>query len=157
MPSFTAILLDYINPNKFYIWMGLFIILLLIVAGYAYQIYVKPLPKQLIDGDIANANTRGTSVDIIFFYADWCPHCAAAKPIWNNFKENNDKKIVNGQMVNCISVDCTDENNSESNTMISRYEIQGYPTIKMQKGDDVIAFDAKITKYSLNEFLKNMV
>jgi len=157
MPSFTTIILDYINPNKFYFWMGFFIILLLIVAGYAYQKYVKPLPKKLIDGDIANANTRGTKTDIMFFYADWCPHCSTAKPIWNNFKENNDKKLIGNRMINCISVDCTDENNVESNRMISRYDIQGYPTIKMQKGEDVIAFDAKITKYSLNEFLKNMV
>ena len=136
--------------------MGILIILLLIVAGYAYQVYVTPLPKQKIDGDIANANTRDVKNDIMFFYADWCPHCATAKPIWNNFKENNDKKIIGGRMVNCVSVDCTDENNPESNRLIAQYEIQGYPTVKMHKGEDVIDFDAKITKYSLDEFLKNM-
>ena len=159
MPSFTTSILDYIEPRKIYIWLGVFIISLIGVAVYAYQIYVTPLPKQLVDGDIANANTRSTraSADIYFFFADWCPHCTAAKPFWKNFKENNNGKKVNGKTIQCIDVDCTDENNEESNRLIAQYDVQGYPTIKMQKEDDVIVFDAKITKYSLNEFVKNMV
>jgi thiol-disulfide isomerase/thioredoxin len=159
MPSFTTNILEYIEPRKIYIWLGFFIVLLIGVAAYAYLVYVPSLPKQIIDGDIANANTRNerAGADIFFFYADWCPHCATAKPLWNNFKENNDGKIVNSRRINCISVDCSDETNLESQRLMTQYEIQGFPTIKMQKGEDVISFDAKITQYSLKEFVNNMV
>jgi hypothetical protein len=46
-----------------------------------------------------------------------------------------------------------DEKNKE---LVSEYDIKGYPTIKMRKGNDVIDFDAKITATSLEEFLQNM-
>ena len=38
-----------------------------------------------------------------------------------------------------------------------RYNVEGYPTIKMLYGNQVIDFDAKITTYSLEKFLDNML
>ena len=31
-------------------------------------------------------DSNGQSAELLFFYADWCPHCKTAKPICNDLK-----------------------------------------------------------------------
>ena len=42
---------------------------------------------------------------------------------------------------------------TEVSQMIDKYKIEGYPTIKLIKDDQVIEFDAKPTKDTLTQFL----
>jgi hypothetical protein len=37
--------------------------------------------------------------------------------------------------------------------MVDQYKIEGYPTIKLVKGNQVVDFDAKPTQQSLTQFL----
>jgi len=86
---------------------------------------------------------------------DWCPHCKKALPDWNQFSAQYDGKEVNGYRIECVDMDCTEET-SKVASAINEYKIDSYPTIKMKKGDEVIEFDSKITKYSLEQFVENM-
>ena len=92
----------------------------------------------------------------MFFHVDWCPHCKTALPEWENFKKQFNNKEVNGYITKCVDVDCTDENSKVQN-MISKYDIESYPTVKMVKDKNTIEFDSKITSNTLEHFVNTML
>jgi len=99
--------------------------------------------------DIKNAN-------IMLFYVDWCPHCKTAKPEWDKVRKTFDNKIINNYMIVFTEYNCTNET-SEINELINKYDIQGYPTIKLIKDNQIIDFDAKPTTESIEYFLNNIL
>ena len=104
-------------------------------------------------GGSASSNRSAT---LLFFFADWCPHCKAAKPIWNDLKEEYESKTVNGYRIVFTEIDCSEET-PEVESQMNRYKIEGYPTIKMVKDGQVIEFDAKPTKENLHKFLNTVL
>ena len=77
-------------------------------------------------------------------------------PEWSSFKQQYDGKQVGGYEVKCVDVDCTDET-SEVTNYINKYDIDSYPTLKMQKGDQTISFDASVTSENLESFVEMML
>ena len=53
-------------------------------------------------------------------------------------------------------INCTDET-ADKVKMIETYKIEGYPTIKLIKDNQVIDFDAKPTKETLGKFLNTVL
>lgn len=90
--------------------------------------------------------------EIILFYVDWCPHCKTAKPEWESAMNDLDGKVINGYNVSFAEVNCTEET-AEAQDMMERYNVEGYPTIKLVVGDEVIDFEAKPTKDTITQFL----
>ena len=150
---------DYVAPYKRLVLI-LFLIVLFIILGYfGYQWYAKPQMGNKEMKDIANTNRRDNIVEIFFFHVTWCPHCKTALPEWNKFKSQYDGQQYNGYLIKCIDMDCTEdvdskgEPNEPVHTYISRFGIEGYPTVKMIKDGKTIDFDSKITKSSLETLL----
>jgi len=136
------------------------LIIFIFVGWYAYKKYYVEKKSKSQYSDVSNMNTRGQPVDILFFFAEWCPHCKTAKPIWYQFKEEYNGKLINGNIISCREIDCTDDKNDPNDkisALISQYKVESFPTIIMLIGDNRIDFDAKITKKSLNEFVKSAV
>ena len=100
-----------------------------------------------------NSNAGNKSVDLYLFYTEWCPHCKKAKPEWETLKKNySGDKLVNGYKVNFVEVDC------DANTEVAtKFKVEGYPTIKMIKGNQIIEFDAKPEVKNLEEFLTTVL
>lgn len=67
----------------------------------------------------------GTGKNLVLFYADWCGHCKNIKPVWDSAS----KKISN-ENVKMIKVNCG-EDNSKHTQIVEKYNIQGFPTIKL--------------------------
>ena len=61
-------------------------------------------------------------------------------------------KKVNGYTLNFIDVDC--EANKD---LADKFDINGYPTIKLVKGNQVIEFDAKPDVKTLEQFLSTVL
>jgi thiol-disulfide isomerase/thioredoxin len=97
-------------------------------------------------------NASSNEAELIFFYADWCPHCKTAKPVWEEITSEYENKTVNGYKVVFTEVNCTTEN-AKVEEMMNKYKIEGFPTIKLIKDGQVIEFDAKPTKNNLTQFL----
>ena len=97
-----------------------------------------------------------SNAEILFFYADWCPHCKTAKPHWEKFKEEYNGKVVNKYKLNLIDVNCTSEL-GESGELIKTYDVEGFPTIKMNANGKIIEYEAKVTQENLNLFVKKML
>ncbi len=112
--------------------------------------------KEVVPGKKSATAAAEKTVTIYLFYADWCPHCKRAKPTWNEVKTDYEGKTVNGYLVHFEEINCTEEN-EEVADMIRKYKVEGYPTIKMQKGAQVIEFDAKITKDNLEKFISSVL
>jgi len=140
------------------------IILLFLASLYAYNYFYLPNQENKKFKNISNdpagtskAFNNGTSVKIHIFTVDWCPYCTKAKPEWNSFKSKYNGKTHKGYGINCVEHDCTNSKDPEIKKLVEKYNIQGYPTVKMEKNGQVIDFDAKVTVNGLNQFVENVV
>ena len=134
-------------------------VLFIILAIYLYYQYVKPSTKANFTANSeyneinSGANGSGSGeAELMFFYADWCPHCKTAKPIWEELKSEYENKKINGYTVMFTEVNCTNET-PEIESLMNKYKIEGFPTIKLLKNGQIIEYDAKPSKTTLVEFL----
>jgi len=135
------------------------IILFAAIALFYYFYYVAPSmkPKYHPNSEqVPNGSSEGKTAELLFFYADWCPHCKAAKPIWNDLKSEYENKTINGYQVIFTEIDCSEET-SEVEKLMNQYNVEGYPTIKLLKDGQVIEYDAKPSKDTLNKFLNTVL
>ena len=135
------------------------VIFFAIIAILYYFYYVSPSlntkyhpNSELVPGGSSSSN----KAELLFFYADWCPHCKAAKPIWNDLKSEYENKTINGYKVIFTEVDCSEET-SEVEKLMNQYSIEGYPTIKLIKDGQIIEYDAKPSSETLNKFLNSVL
>ena len=140
-----------IFANKRFMMITIITIIFIVIAIYTYKTYIAPSSKT---DYVANKEfTTGcdedvNSADLYFFYTEWCPHCKTAKPIWKNLKEDIGKKKINGKKIHFIAVDC-----DKDPTTAEKYKVEGYPTIKLVVGNQVIEYDAKPDVDTLKQFL----
>jgi thiol-disulfide isomerase/thioredoxin len=135
------------------------IILFSILAAVYYFYYAAPNSKtkyQPNSEHIIDKQSNDKGAELLFFFADWCPHCKAAKPIWSDLKSQYENKTINGYKVIFTEVDCSEET-AEVDKMMNQYNIEGYPTIKLLKDGQVIEYDAKPSKDTLNQFLNTVL
>jgi thiol-disulfide isomerase/thioredoxin len=129
-------------------------IIFLVAAIYTYRNYVSPKinPKYVANSEYLpeDGEMKGSEVaDLYFFYTEWCPHCKKSMPIWQSLKSDLDNKEFKGVTLNFIEVDC-----DKDTALAEKFNVQGYPTIKLVKGNQVIEYDAKPSKDTLMEFLQ---
>ena len=161
MSSIKNIFFSFVNPRKNVFWVIFLMIVFIFASYYGYNYFYLPWLSSKRYSDVANtdptATGNGGDVTIYFFSADWCPHCKTALPEWQNFSQNYNGKEVNGYVIKCVNINCTDNTDADVQEYIQKYNIEGYPTIKMTKVNKVIDFDAKVTNSALNSFVTNMV
>jgi thiol-disulfide isomerase/thioredoxin len=171
-----ANLITYVNsilkPYYKYALLLILVIIFGIVSRYVYNKYYDK-PKKIVS-NVANANNMLPVVTVYLFHVDWCPHCINARPEWEKFKAEYNNKEVNGYLIQCIDIDCTDDNGEQViqfdngvstgitptpiriSEIIRRFKIESYPTIKMTKDDLIIDFDAKVTQDNLSQFVNSV-
>lgn len=134
------------------------ILLFIVVAVFYYYYYVVPSmnPKYEPNSEPPRGDSSSNKAELLFFYADWCPHCKAAKPIWNDLKVEYENKNINGYQVIFTEVDCSEET-AEVEKLMNQYSVEGYPTIKLIKDGQVIEYDAKPSKETLTKFLNTVL
>ena len=160
----TTIFLNWLNPKKFYFWIGLLLILLVTAGVYVYTENITNVKYSGNKKNVPNAVGSTGDVRIMFFSVDWCPHCTKAKTPWNDFKIGYNQKMIRGRRIVCHEYNATESTEAKPNpgandakNLIAKYEVKGYPTIIMLKDGEKIEFDAKVTTYSLEKFIDDMV
>ena len=101
-------------------------------------------------------NNENKEAELLFFYAEWCPHCKTAKPVWDDLKSEYENKTINGYTIVFTEINCTTESN-EVEKMMDKYNVEGFPTIKLLKDGQIIEYDAKPTRETLNQFLNTVL
>lgn len=90
---------------------------------------------------------------LLFFYANWCPHCKAAKPEMEKVNAELEKSPVNGKTVKLVEYDCTDPS-PEMESIMDKYNVSSYPTLLLVSQDGkVTPFENKPTKDAVMNFL----
>lgn len=103
------------------------------------------------DSSGASAEKKAT---VMLFYTNWCPHCKTAKPVWQTIKDKYEGTQVNGYTIHFVEYDCTEEDHPDVVAIQDKYKIEGYPTIKMLKDNQVIEYDAKLSEDTMDTFLQ---
>lgn len=155
--SYFSNVSSYMSGNSLVIIIALF--LFLFIAGCYYYYYILPEMQAKYKPNnekTSSDNTSTSSAEILFFYADWCPHCKTAKPIWNELKTEYENKTINGYKIIFTEVNCSEET-TEVDKMMNQYNVEGYPTIKLLKDGQVIEYDAKPSKDTLVKFLNTVL
>ena len=152
--------MDYVKnlfseDNK-YKTVGLLIVLLCLIAASLY-VYKKSISSKIKDTYAPNqefvSNDADKSAVLYYFYTTWCPHCKKTKPEWEQLKNNYaDNNNINGYNLTFVEVDC--DANPE---LADKFKVEGYPTIKLVKGNQIIEFDAKPDVKTMENFLSTVL
>ena len=140
-------------------WVGgaiLFIVLGLLIYFYVIEPTMKPAYKPNNEGNDNGSNTSNKEAELLLFYVDWCPHCKTAKPAWEEIKAKYENKTINGYTILFTEVNCTNES-AEVEQMMNKYKVEGFPTIKLLKDGQVVEYDAKPSKDTLDQFLNSVL
>lgn len=169
MSKIVDAILNYASRYSFIILVVVLFVVFSIASYYGYQKYIKDKIAVTKFADVANADRNSKNATIMIFTVEWCPHCKTAKTPWDEFTAAYDGKPINGYVLKCVKVDCTEESpgdykeeNSPSTdriaALIKQYNIQSYPTIKLViDGGETVEFDSKITKDSLATFVNTIL
>lgn len=133
---------------------GLFLIKKYIIDVKPASVYSENVEEDESNAAAAAAVKKG--VVVYFFYTTWCPYSLSAIPEWQKLVSKYTKNKVNGYDIKFVDVDCTKET-VEVEEYINKYNIEGYPTIKMIKDDQVIEFDAKAKFDNMEKFLHSVL
>jgi len=144
------------NSNTLILICGVIFFAIVVIVYYFYYISPSLNTTYNPNSEPRTQNYSSNKAELLFFYADWCPHCKAAKPIWNDLKTEYENKTINGYQVIFTEVDCSEET-TEVEKLMNQYSVEGYPTIKLVKDGQVIEYDAKPSKETLTKFLNTVL
>ena len=89
------------------------VVVFLFLTYFIYVKYVVPLINKRDSANLEHNTQKDgiqqKNVEVMFFFADWCPHCTKAKPHWNKLKSSETVgkgKVVNGYSILYTEVDC---------------------------------------------------
>jgi len=148
-----GILSRFQNMSNTFIF-GIIAAILLICVGI-YYMYNNSAAKPTYAANNENF-TANKEAELLLFYAEWCPHCKTAKPIWDDLKSQYENKTINGYTVIFTEINCTQET-AEVEQMMNKYHIEGFPTIKLLKDGEIVEYDAKPSKDTLVQFLNSVL
>ena len=143
------------------IFMFIITILFILLSMYLFNQFKKNnlkkghvLNKEYLDNDKDQDNPSKDNINIMYFYTEWCPYCKKAKPEWDKFSQyiNNFNKTNKKYSVTLKSIDC-----DKDTKMANKYNIKGYPTIKLIKDNKVNEYDARPDKDNLVQFLESYI
>jgi thiol-disulfide isomerase/thioredoxin len=111
---------------------------ILIVLAYRFW---KPMPKR----DIPPTEAR-----LYFFYTDWCGWSKKAQPEWKKLEETVSTNPYFGK----THVELIPVNAEENRALADEYEVEGYPTILLERREGITPFTKKVTYDNLLMFLR---
>lgn len=142
--------------NPTYLIIGIVAIVGIIVAYFVWTSYSSGT-KYDSNREHEETNPDSNKVaNLMLFYADWCPHCKTAKPEWNALKDEYDGKTINGYVVVFEEHNCS-ETTAEVEENMDKYDVSGYPTVKLIKDGQLIDCNSKITKANMEKFLTTVL
>ena len=148
-------LISKIFKNKKLLITGLLTIITLLIVLYYVRAYMYKI--QELDTKEAMTGSSNNEAEIIFFFADWCPHCTKAKPIVDELKSKYNNRTINNKKVSFKYIDCSVETQDMKRDM-EKYDVESFPTIVIQNGDKVTKFEDKVEAEALSQFIeKNIV
>ena len=114
---------------------------LVLILVLVYRFWWKAGPKR----DVA-ANTA----KLYFFYTTWCGHSKKAMPEWEKVKS----ALASSPKFGSTVVEPVEVDGDKDRKTTSLYEVNGYPTIKLETSTGVYDFDRVVTADNVLNFLR---
>jgi thiol-disulfide isomerase/thioredoxin len=114
---------------------------LLVVLALVYRFWWKPSPKRQVATDKAN---------LYLFYTTWSGHSKKAMPEWEKVKAALDQNSVFGK----TTVTAVDVDAEKDVKTASLYEVNAYPTIKLETSNGLYDFNRSVTADNVLNFLR---
>jgi thiol-disulfide isomerase/thioredoxin len=161
MPNFIPSLDKWNKKLTLIVITTIFVISIFIALSiYYYKHYIQPkLNKKYIDnkefvpanGDNNSVNNTPITATLYYFYTTWCPHCKIAIPHWKSLQTKT------GGMVNGVEIIFKDIDCDQDSATADKFNVTGYPTIKLVYKDKIYSYDAKPNTDTLLQFLKSVL
>lgn len=148
---------SYLSWKLFFIIVTIALLIAAIVYVYKNYLVPKMNPTYAPNKEFVDKDDDDREAEIMIFTVDWCPYCKKAIPVWDKFQKEYEGRKINGYTLYFRTINCTDENDAEVKDLLNRYNIDGYPTIKLIKDGEPISFDAKPEFETLQQFLQTVL
>jgi len=102
--------------------------------------------KSLNSQEIQNFNNNNNTPKIINFNTSWCYWSKKLQPVWDELTENMKNKNIQ-----CIDLKCDLDENKET---CEKYNVQGFPTIKLIVDNKVIDYEGDRSLDNLSKFIE---
>ena len=103
-----------------------------------YLLYKKKYLQQKINKMSGGAPEK----ELMLFKADWCGHCKAFLPIWN--------QIINDSNLN---INFTTFDSEEHKKEMQQYNVTGYPTIIYKVNNQLVEYNGSRDEKSIRDFI----
>ena len=130
------------------ITLGIVLAVISAVLVISFMVYRGIQKKKSKNKDESDDESDPQVCEVLFFYTTWCPYCKKATPEWEKFKNQWNGKTKDGYSIVMKEIDC-----DTNDTTAAKYEVVGYPTIKLIKDNKITDYDAKPNLDTLNQFL----
>lgn len=91
------------------------------------------------------------AASLYFFYTDWCGWSQKAMPEW----EKLETSLASTSTFGTTTVKLVRVNADEDRTTADLYEVEAYPTIKLETADGIYDFEGIPTHEKLLQFLRS--
>jgi len=114
-----------------------------VLAVLVYKLWKPMLPKP-------KKQVMKQEANLYFFYTNWCGHSQKAMPEWEQLENViYDANTFGDVKVKPIRVDC-----EEDRETAELYEVDAYPTIKLETSQGIYEYNKRPTKDGLLRFLR---
>ena len=133
----------------------LLVVIFLGISAYYYNKIIKNnINKKYVSNkefDNENIQEEEKIATMYFFYTNWCPLCKKARVEWDSFVNNTQGYVKNVNIV-FKEIDC-----DKDTDVADKFNITGYPTIKLVYDYKTFEYDAKPDKNTLIHFLDSVL
>jgi len=107
------------------------------------------LSKKIAFGGKAVEGFQTSPYMLNMYYADWCPHCTAAKP---EFAKLGSTMTIGGKQVVCKAIE------AEKNPELVKEAVKGYPTIRLyDPAGKMTEYEGERTAKGFRSFVESIV
>jgi len=120
------------------------LILIFLIFYDSFDLTKENLTKENLTKENITKENFTNNVNVYYFNAEWCGHCKQFKPIWTDFC--NSLKPTD----NIITKNVNCESNKD---LCSKFNIEGYPTVIIEKDNQIIPYSGPRTVKGLRSAL----
>jgi thiol-disulfide isomerase/thioredoxin len=138
-------IINFIQNNKNLV---IAIIITIVISFVVYNFYFKKsiissFDKTPIDNNYNESYNFSNDVKIINFNTSWCGYSKQFQPVWDEFTSK-----MNGKNIKVIDMKC-----DENEELCAKFNVPGYPSVILFKGEQQISYDGERTVKDLEEFV----